>query len=122
MEIKNNLNYLTINEQKEELNKWKKELEKNLSENNCKNKNLFIVSEYWFDRYRKNISNSKIDLNEYAEINEEIKEGNNELFSSFTENKINIYELPKIYIINKNIWNNIRNEFIKINLLFCFFG
>ena len=111
MEIKNDLNYLTINEQKEELNKWRKELENNLSENIYKKKPLFFVSEYWFDRYKKYISNSKIDPNKYTEINEEIKEDNNELFSSFTENKINIKELPKIYIINKNIWKNIINEF-----------
>ena len=111
MEIKNNLNYLTINEQKEELNKWRKELEKNLTENYYKKKQLFIVSEYWFDKYIKYISNSKIDPNKYIEISEEIKEDNNELFSSFTENKINIKELPQIYIINKIIWKNIINEF-----------
>ena len=111
MEIKNNLNYLTINEPKEELNKWRKELEKNLTENYYKKKQLFIVSEYWFDKYIKYISNSKIDPNKYIEISEEIKEDNNELFSSFTENKINIKELPQIYIINKIIWKNIINEF-----------
>ena len=117
MENKGNSIDLVINEQKEELNEWKKELENNLCKKTYRKEHLFIVSKYWFDRYDSFVLNSNNDLKKSIEKNDEIKNNNNELFSAFTESKINVQELPKIFVINKNIWLNIRNKFNDLNTI-----
>ena len=117
MEKKGNSIDSAINEQKEELKEWKKELENNLSKNTYRKENLFIVSKYWFDRYDNFVLNSNNDLEESIEKNDEIKDNNNELFSAFTESTINVEELPKIFVINKNIWLNIRSKFNDLNTI-----
>ena len=108
---KKDSNDLNINERLEELKKWKNEIENKLSQNIFRKEQLFIVSKYWFDKYEKIILGIKNESKDLTEFNEEIKENNNELFSSFIEKIIKIEELPKIYIINKDIWANIKIEY-----------
>ena len=108
---------LKINEQKKEIIKWQKDLEKKLNIKTFKKENLFILSKYWFDRYEKYIFGIKNDSTTPTELNRKFKENNNELYSSFTEKKIIIEELPKIYIINKNIWSNIKKEYTDLSVI-----
>ena len=44
---------IKINEQKEELSKWKNELKKNLSSNSPKKEEIFLISKYWLDNMKK---------------------------------------------------------------------
>ena len=110
IEIENSDNE-TIEVQKEELIKWKKELKSNLSKNHYKKEEFFLISKHWFERYKKFVLNTNINLSESFKLDFEYKDNNNELFSPFTDKKIEIEDLPKIFILNKTIWKNISKEY-----------
>ena len=106
-----------INEQKEELNEWKKNLINSLSNCLYRNEELLLISKFWLDNYEKyflNVSNFiKMDPNTY----EENKNTNNELLSTFVEPKIKLENLPRIVVLSKNIWMNIKNEEEETNII-----
>ena len=111
----NHLN-ININTQKEDLLNWKKELENNLSKNSFKKEELFIISRYWLDNYEKYLLNIN-NIEDKSFNYEENKEMNNQLFSPFEEKCRNIEKLPKIFVINKNFRNNIKNENNELNFI-----
>ena len=107
----------SINEQKTELFQWKRKLKEYLSNNSPKKEELFIISNYWLDKYEKYLLNeNNQDINS-SKIYEEYKDDNNELFGSYLESKINIKELPRIFVLNKIIWENIKNENNELNTI-----
>ena len=99
---------IKINEQKEELSKWKNELKNNLSTNSPKKEEIFLISKYWLDKYEKILSNK--NANEVFNSDENIIENNNSLLGSFAEKNIEIENLPKVFPLNKNIWYYIQKE------------
>ena len=101
---------LDYDELKIELSKWKKQLKKNLSKNESKKEVFFIISYYWLDKLEQYLSNDKSEEIDLNELYEKYKDTNNELFSAFLEPEINIKELPKIFILNEIMWENVKNE------------
>ena len=96
---------------KEELSKWKTELLNMLSINIFKSEELFLITGYWLANYEKYISdikniNPEFDI-EYADIN-------NELLGLFSQEDISNEKLPKVFVLNKNIWNLIQTENYKV--------
>ena len=99
---------IKINEQKEELSKWKNELKKNLSINSVQKQEIFLISKYWLDKYEKILSNKNV--NEAFTSDDDIILNNNTILGCFTEKNIKIEDLPKVFPLNKNIWANIQKE------------
>ena len=111
-ENKKEENQNLINSQKTEIDIWKEYLKNMLTENINQIKELFIISQYWFNKYKyiKSFSNKNGDKEKYNEILENLKDDNNKLFCQFTEKNINIEDLPKIFVLNKDIWKKIKIE------------
>ena len=101
---------LDYDELKIELSKWKKQLKKNLSKNESKKEVFFIISYYWLDKLEQYLSNDKSEEIDLNELYEKYKDTNNELFDAFLKPEINIKELPKIFILNEIMWENVKNE------------
>ena len=99
-----------VKEQKKELNEWKNNLINYLSDCIYKSEELLVISKYWlknYEHYFLNVNNFiKMNPNDY----EDIKQYNNELLSEFVETKIKLENLPKLFVLTKNIWMNIKNE------------
>ena len=104
-----------IEEEKEELLKWKKKIKKYLGINTYKQEEFFLISKYWFENYKNNFLHLKLNRRNSSVLFDEILDNNNELFTTFTENKIDISNLPKIFVLNKTIWFNIQNENQELN-------
>ena len=99
-----------IEEEKEELLKWKKKIKKYLGINTYKQEEFFLISKYWFEKYKNNFLNFKLDRRNSIVFLNKMKEDNNELFTPFTDKEIEISKLPRIFVLNKTIWLNILNE------------
>ena len=106
-----------INVQKQEIDEWTKYLINNLSNCLYRSEELLLISKYWLDQYNKyflNVNNFiSLDPNQY----DEFKSNNNELMSTFLAKKIKIENLPKIAVLSKNIWSNIKNEDEDTNII-----
>ena len=118
MEVKK-INKSQIEEQKKELEKWIKKLEKDLSKERkkCKKQEFFLINKFWYDRYVKYILNINNDLKESLEAFEDLIETNNESYIQFNKKQIDIKNLPKIFVLNKDIWNYIKAEYNQLNVL-----
>ena len=121
-ENKKEENQNLINSQKTEIDIWKEYLKNMLTENINQIKELFIISQYWFNKYKyiKSFSNKNGDKEKYNEILENLKDDNNKLFCQFTEKNINIEDLPKIFVLNKDIWKKIKIEKYELNTIASF--
>ena len=119
-EKEKNINLTKIEEQREELTKWKITLSNYLSKEINEQEEVFVISKYWFDKYEKFIFQENIQNFSASKLFYEYKENNNELFTHFTEKKILIQELPKVFILNKNIWSYIKNECDDLNAITSF--
>ena len=107
MENKNILEI--INTQKEMLNNWVKELKKELSENTMNsNKSiiLYLVKIVWIKNYEQRIFNEQKDINNLFNLYINFKLINNDYFFIVTA----IKELPYVYPLNENCWNNFRRD------------
>ena len=104
-----------IEEQKTELFNWKKKLKYYLSINTYKQEEFFLISKYWFENYKNNFLHLKLNRRNSSVLFDEILDNNNELFTTFTENKIDISNLPKIFVLNKTIWFYIQYENQELN-------
>ena len=99
-----------IEDEKKELVNWKKKLKYYLSINTYKQEEFFLISKYWLEKYKNNFLNFKLVRRNSLAFLDEIKDNNNELFTPFTEKEIELSSLPRIFVINKTIWLNIKNE------------
>ena len=95
------------NREKIEFDEWTNNLLIKLTNNINSIEELFTISHYWFNKYVKSILESNTDKCKIDNILEKLKDDNNELFCQFTEKNVNIEQLPRIFVLNKNIWNNI---------------
>jgi len=100
-----------IKEQKEELNEWKNKLKNNLSKNPYQKEEIILITKMWLDNYEKYfLNNNNGEAFNPVEIDEEIKNINNDLFNSFIEEKNKMEKLPMIFALSKNIWMKIKNH------------
>ena len=110
----------------EDLSNWKKELQKKLLKNSSKNESelIYLVSSYWLDNYEKLLLNKNNNKEENSSKFEDIKEMNNFLFSSFCDETQTIKDFPKIFALNKNFGDIIKNQNYELNLIIHmgFFG
>ena len=120
MEDNEALNLVKIDEQREELNKWKYTLNNYLSKEIYDQEEIFVISKYWYDKYEKFIFQKNIKNFTTSELFDEYKDNNNELFIPFTEKEIEIKNLPKVFVFNKTIWSYIKNESCEINTIITF--
>ena len=103
-----------INNYKEDLLKWEEELENNLKNDLIKREELFLISRYWFEKFKKFLLN---DIENKSFNYEEIKEMNNEIFTPFEKKCRNIEKLPKVFVLNRNCWKIIENEKNELNVI-----
>ena len=120
MEENEAFNLVKIEEQREELNKWKYTLNNYLSKEIYDQEEIFVISKYWYDKYEKFIFQKNIKNFTTSELFDEYKDNNNELFIPFTEKEIEIKNLPKVFVFNKTIWSYIKNESCEINTIITF--
>ena len=103
-----------IDKIKEELSSWKTKLIKNLSINTYITEDLFIISNFWFKNYEEYITNfgkegaKKFDLEKNKGINSII-------LGIISSQVIEIKKLPKVFILNKTIWETIKAENEQLN-------
>ena len=121
-ENKKEENQNLINSQKTEIDIWKEYLKNMLTENINQIKELFIISQYWFNKYKyiKSFSKKNGDKEKYNEILGGLKDDNNKLFCQFTEKNVNIEDFPKIFVLNKDIWKKIKIEKYELNTIASF--
>ena len=103
-----------IDKQKEELSSWKAKLLKNLSINTYITEDLFIISNFWFNNYKEYIINFGKEGEKKFNL-EKNKCINNIILSIISNQNIEIKRLPKVFILNKAIWNNIKAENDQLN-------
>jgi len=103
-----------IDKQKEELSSWKAKLLKNLSINTYITEDLFIISNFWFNNYNEYIFNFGKEGEKKFNL-EKNKCINNIILSIISNQNIEIKRLPKVFILNKAIWNNIKAENDQLN-------
>ena len=101
---------LDNDELKLELLQWKRQLKRNLSKNSSKKEKLFIISYFWLDKLQQYLSEDKSEEASLSELYEKYKITNNEIFDVFLQPEIYIKDLPEIFILNENLWENIRND------------
>ena len=112
-----------IEEQREELTKWKNTLLNYLLKEIYDQEEIFeifVISKYWFDRYKKFIFQKNIKDFSTCELFDNYKDKNNELFTPFTEKEIKIRDLSEVFVLNKTIWSYIKNESCEINTIITF--
>ena len=112
-----------IEEQREELTKWKNTLLNYLLKEIYDQEEIFeifVISKYWFDRYKKFIFQKNIKDFSTCELFDNYKDNNNELFTPFTEKEIKIRDLSEVFVLNKTIWSYIKNESCEINTIITF--
>ena len=97
-----------INKQKEDLSSWKAKLIKNLSINTYITEDLFIISNYWFINYEKYISNIDNEGANPSTFEEKYKYINDVILGLIPSQDPKIDRLPKVFILNKAIWSNIK--------------
>jgi len=105
----------TINKQKEELSFWKNKLIKNLSINTYITEDLFIISNYWLINYEKYISNFDNEGINPPIFEEKFKYVNEVILGLIPNKDTKIDKLPKVFILNKAIWNNIKEGNEQLN-------
>ena len=99
-----------INEQKEEFNEWKDKLKNYLSNETNKKEVIVLISKNWVDNYEKYfLNNNNGESFNPEQIDEEIKNNNNDLFNSFNEQKIKIEKFPMMFALSKNVWMKLNN-------------
>ena len=112
-----------IEEQREELTKWKNTLLNYLLKEIYDQEEIFeifVISKYWFDRYKKFIFQKNIKDFSTCELFDNYKDNNNELFTPFTKKEIKIRDLSEVFVLNKAIWSYIKNESCEINTIITF--
>ena len=95
---------------KEELNLWKKNILNTLNDSIFKNEVLFIVNNNWLNIYEKFISNlddKELDLKKFEEDFKNNDYINNKVLDSLEKFVIPIEKLPKVFILNKSVWEHI---------------
>ena len=98
-----------INVQKNYFNEWINSLIFELSKDQYKKQNLYLVEEKWINKYQKNILNSKDK--EKLKNYEELKDiSNNELFDLLSEKKKKIDDYPKVFVLDKDTWKVLQKE------------
>ena len=103
-----------IDKIKEELSSWKTQLIKNLSINTYITYDLFIISNFWFKNYEEYITNFGKEGAKKFDI-EQNKCANNIILGIISNQNIEINRLPKVFILNKSIWNTIKAENEQLN-------
>ena len=100
---------------KEELIFWKKNIFNILTDSINKTEELFIVNNNWFNKYEEYLSNLNEQELELSKFDENTDFMNNKLIDLFQNLKVPIENIPKIFILNKSIWNYIHNKNKKLN-------
>ena len=106
-----------ISKQKEDLSSWKTKLIKNLSINTYITEDLFIISNYWLINYEKYISNFENKGANPSTFEEKFKYINEVILGLITNQDTKIDKLPKLFILNKATWNNIREGNGQLNFI-----
>ena len=101
----------------EDLSNWKKELEKKLLINSSKKEEICLISSFWLDNYENSLLNKNNNKEENLFNSEDIKDMNNDLFSSFSDKTKKIEEFPEIFALSKNCWEKIKNENKELNVI-----
>ncbi len=102
---------------KEEINLWKKNIFNILTDSINKTEELFIVNNNWFNQYEKYLSNLDEKELQLSKFDENTVFMNNKLIDSFPSLEVPIENIPKIFILNKSIWNYIHNKIKKLSLI-----
>jgi len=100
---------------KEEINLWKNNIFNLLTDSINKTEELFIVNNNWFNQYEKYLSNLDEKELELSKFDENTDFMNNKLIDSFPSLEDPIENIPKIFILNKSIWNYIYNKIKKLS-------
>jgi len=104
-----------INNQNEELSSWKAKLIKNLSINTYITEDLFIISNFWLINYEKFINNFDNKGANPTNFGENFKFINDIVLGFISSKNTNIEKLPKVFILNKSIWNSINKKNEQLN-------
>jgi hypothetical protein len=104
-----------INKQKEDLSSWKDKLIKNLSINTYFTEDLFIISNYWLINYEKYISNFDNEGTNPSTFEVKFNYINDVILGLIPSKDTKIDKLPKVSILNKDIWTNIKEENKQLN-------
>ena len=99
-----------ISKQNEDLSSWKTKLIKNLSINTYITEDLFIISNYWLINYEKYISNFDNEGTNPSTFEVKFNYINEVILGLIPSKDTKIDKLPKVSILNKDIWNNIKEE------------
>ena len=100
---------------KEEINLWKNNIFNLLTDSINKTEELFIVNNNWFNQYEKYLSNLDEKELQLSKFDENTVFMNNKLIDSFPSLEVPIENIPKIFILNKSIWNYIHNKIKKLS-------
>ena len=100
---------------KEEINLWKNNIFNLLTDSINKTEELFIVNNNWFNQYEKYLSNLDEKELQLSKFDENTVFMNNKLIDSFPSLEDPIENIPKIFILNKSIWNYIHNKIKKLS-------
>ena len=106
-----------ISKQKEDLSSWKTKLIKNLSINTYITEDLFIISNYWLINYEKYISNFENKGANSSTFEDKFKYINEVILGLIPNQDTKIDKLPKLFILNKATWNNIREGNGQLNFI-----
>ena len=106
-----------ISKQKEDLSSWKTKLIKNLSINTYITEDLFIISNYWLINYEKYISNFENKGANPSTFEEKFKYINEVILGLIPNQDTKIDKLPKLFILNKATWNNIKEGNGQLNFI-----
>jgi len=103
-----------IEKEKEELASWKNKLIKNLSVNSYITEDLFIISNFWFSNYKEYILNYGKEGAKQPNL-EQNRCINSIILGIISNQNIQIERLPKVFILNKAIWEGIKKENEELN-------
>ena len=103
-----------------EINSWKNDISNILKDNIFKNEVFFLVNNHWLNEYEKCISkfdDQELKIHKYDDVFKLNNYTNNKVLDSLKLD-IPIEKLPKLFILNKNVWDfihNINEELISIS-------
>jgi len=103
-----------------EINSWKNDISNKLKDNIFKNEVFFLVNNHWLNEYEKCISkfdDQELKIHKYDDVFKLNNYTNNKVLDSLKLD-IPIEKLPKLFILNKNVWDfihNINEELISIS-------
>ena len=104
-----------IKNQKENLSFWKNQLKNNLSINTYITEDVFIISSYWFIKYKEYIDSFDNEGANPSTFEEKYKYINNIILDLISRKNTKFEKFPKVSILNKEAWNSIREGNDQLN-------